>query len=129
MRIRVINMIAVIISIILVIVGIVVIIYSCVNDNTLVYGVGFIMVAFWLSFAALINGRSIYKQDNTELLMEKQTIEYVLENEPDYYIFEKAKEYNREINKGNNYFCRFNIEDRSKLEIDIYKYFNKDKEE
>ena len=116
-------MIAVIISIILVIVGVVVIIYNHVNYS-ITSGLGLlcITVAFWISLTALIIGQSIYKQDNTKLLMEKQTIEYVLENKPDYYIFEKAKEYNHEVNNGNNYFCRFNIEDRSEFEINIGKY-------
>lgn len=72
-------------------------------------------------------GKSIYKQDNRRILREKESIEYILETQPSYYIIKEAETYNSNIELGNNYFCRFSIEDRSEFKIDIDKYLKGDK--
>ena len=82
------------------------------------------IVAFVLPIS-LVNGKSIYKQDVSEYIAEKEEIEYILENKPSMYIIEQAKEYNNKVQTGNNLWCRFNIEDRSEYMIDINSYFNK----
>lgn len=83
-----------------------------------IFSIAFILVLI-LSLCA---GESIYKQDNTKLLEEKEYIEYCLDSKPSLYVIEQAKEYNYKVQDGNNYWCRFNIEDRNEYLIDIDKY-------
>ena len=55
-------------------------------------------------------------------LQEKHAIETLLEVDPNLYNIEKAKEYNKDVQFGNNLWCRFTIEDRSEYIIDIDSY-------
>ena len=76
---------------------------------------------------SLGNGISIKKQNIN--IQKKEYIEYALENNPSLYVFEQAQDYNREIEAGNNLWCRFNIEDRSEYKIDIDKYIRRNNNE
>jgi len=80
--------------------------------------IGFIIILV----TSLFVGKSIAKKDTVKYLTEKEQIEYILENKISLYSIEKAKEYNRKVQNGNNYWCRFNIEDRSAYLIDIDSY-------
>lgn len=71
-------------------------------------------------------GRSISKDNTEKYFLEKEHIEYMLENKPDLYIIEQAKSYNHKIQIGNNNWCRFTIEDRSAYLIDIDSYLKGD---
>lgn len=75
---------------------------------------------------SLSTGKSITKKDITKYLTEKEQIEYILENKLSLYSIEQAKEYNHKIQEGNNYWCRFNIEDRGAYLIDIDSYIKLD---
>ena len=87
---------------------------------------GLTLFAIVMLIISLICGKSIYKQDNTDILFEKQAIEYCLENDNNIFIIEKAQKYNKEIDSGNNLWCRFSIEDRSEFKIDIDSYIKKE---
>lgn len=78
---------------------------------------------------SLCTGKSIYKQDNTKLLEEKEYIEYCLDSKPSLYSIEQAEKYNNKVQLGNNHWCRFNIEDRSAYLIDIDSYIKVKKAE
>ena len=78
--------------------------------------------------AVLTVGKSIYKQDTTNLLSEKAQIEYLLENNLDETAIKMAEKYNEKIENGNNYIYRFSIEDRSSFKISLEKYYEKETE-
>ena len=78
--------------------------------------------------AVLTVGKSIYKQDTTNLLSEKAQIEYLLENNLDETAIKMAEKYNEKIENGNNYIYRFSIEDRSSFKISLEKYYEKEAE-
>ena len=61
-------------------------------------------------------------------LEEKEQIECLLENHLNYDTIHRAKVYNDNVEFGNNYWCRFNIEDRSEYKIDIDKYIAREGE-
>ena len=117
-------MIAVIIGSILLMFGIIFLVAGfCIGDDVLgATGIILFMCAVLIIVLPLYMGKSIYKQNNTDLLYEKESIEYLLENNPTYHTYEKAKEYNDKIDNNNNYFCRFNKEDRSEFKINLDKY-------
>ena len=72
--------------------------------------------------AVLTVGKSIYKQDTTNLLSEKAQIEYLLENNLDATAIKMAEKYNEKVENGNSYIYRFSIEDRSEFKISLEKY-------
>ena len=78
-----------------------------------------------LFVVALIGGKSIYKQDTTELLKEKTQIEYLLENNFNEAAIKMAEKYNEKVDSGNDYFFRFDIENRSEFKISLEKYYEK----
>ena len=119
-------MITLIISVILVILGIILFIIALLIDSekALATGLCLILIPTFITITCLVFGKSIYKQDVD--LKEKEQIEYLLENRLDLYSIEQAEDYNKEIEFGNNYWCRFNIEDRSEYKIDIDKYLKKE---
>jgi len=92
------------------------------NEKITRLSLGVITVLVMILAVALGTGRSISKVNTEKYFLEKEHIEYMLENKPDLYIIEQAKSYNHKIQIGNNYWCRFNIEDRSAYLIDIEKY-------
>ena len=123
-------MIATIVCSILVILAVLLIIVAFMIDNGSPVCASIILlciVALVLPIS-LVNGKSLYKQDMQDVLkkylVEKEEIEYILENHPSMYIIDQAKAYNSKIEVGNNYWCRFNIEDRSEYLIDIDYYIN-----
>ena len=97
------------------------------DDEYFCLPLGITLFAIVMLIIALMCGKSIYKQDNTDILFEKQAIEYCLENDNNIFIIEKAQKYNKEVDSGNNLWCRFSIEDRSEFKIDIDKYLEKEK--
>lgn len=80
-----------------------------------------LVCGFFLAISLAFGG-SITKTNITKKLLEKDQIEYLLENNLNLYVIEEAKEYNSSIDYGNNYWCRFTIEDRDIYKIDIDKY-------
>lgn len=55
--------------------------------------------------------------------VEKARIEYEIENtNPNWDALKEAQEYNEAVNKSNDYWHRFVIEDRSQWLIDVDKY-------
>ena len=123
-------MIAVIIGIPLILLSIILVAFGFVLDKEKPFFAGltiFIVVCVVLTIS-LTSGKSIYKKDNTKLIMEKEQIEYLLENNISFYVIEQAREYNREIDRGNNLWCRFSIENRDDYKIDIDNYLNKESE-
>lgn len=122
-------MIAVIIGIPLILLSIILVAFGFVLDKEKPFFAGltiFIVVCVVLTIS-LTSGKSIYKKDNTKLIMEKEQIEYLLENNISFYVIEQAREYNREIDRGNNLWCRFSIENRDDYKIDIDNYLEKEK--
>lgn len=121
-------MITLIISIIAVILGIILFIIALLIDEekALVAGLCLILMPTFITITCLVFGKSIYKQ-NVDL-REKEQIEYLLENRLDMYAIAQAEDYNKAIEFGNNYWCRFNIEDRSEYKIDIDKYLKKEED-
>ena len=86
----------------------------------------FVFVLFSAMLLLGLNaGESIYKQDLKRINARKESIVLTLENSPSTFIIKEAEDYNRDIEHGNNYFFRFNIEDRSEFLIDIDSYLRK----
>lgn len=84
-------------------------------------------ISFITLFISLMTGISIYKWENkNKLLYEKKGIELTLNENLNYDILKDAEKHNKEIQKGNNYWCRLNIEDRSEFLINIDEYLEKD---
>lgn len=121
-------MIALIVSILVFILGIFLIICGIIGDENQPFIIGFtgLIIMCIILLISLNFGKSIYKQDNTKSIAKKEQIEYLLENNISSYVIEQAQKYNEEIDAGNNYWCRFSIEDRSEFKIDIDKYLNKE---
>ena len=117
-------MIALIIGVILFISGVALLICGVKygDDGCVGGGVIFTIVPFAFVLLALLAGASIYKTNTKKKLEEKRYIEYCLETQPSYYVIQEAEHYNNSIERGNNYFCRFNIEDRSEFIINIDDY-------
>ena len=117
-------MIAVIIGGILFILGVIILIVAIIggSDTAAGLGVAGIATCVLLIPICLITGRSIHKKDMSEYLLRKEQIEYLLENAPSLYTVEEARKYNNSIEQGNNYLCRFTLEDRSEYKIDIDGY-------
>lgn len=117
-------MLAVIIGIIVFIISVTLIVFACICDKNGPFAVGVVMffiICFMLP-VSLIAGRSIYKRNNTEMLVKREQIKYLLKNNTSIYVIEQAQYYNNEVDFGNNLWCRFSIEDRSEYKIDIDKY-------
>ena len=116
-------MIATIIFGILIIIGIIIFIDSLHNNDFSTTGLfGFFTVLFIiLLFTSLMVGYS-WEGD----IVEKKRIEYIIENTtPNWDALKEAQEYNKDVMSGNNYWCRFTIEDRSEWLIDIDKYLQR----
>ncbi len=83
--------------------------------------------SIYIPLISLSFGMSIHKQKN--MLFKKYIIETVLNNEVSYDIIKEAEKYNHDVQYGNNYWCRFNIEDRSEYIINIDSYLEQSNEE
>lgn len=86
-------------------------------------GIGkFILLLLLISSSCVLIGSLLSGYTFEPNLQEKQAIETLLEVDPNLYNIEKAKEYNKDIQFGNNLWCRFTLEDRSEyiIDIDIY---------
>ena len=120
-------MIALIVCIFLTILAVLLLIlYSKTLDEVLLsIGVPLFFVVGLVLFTSLGVGTSIHRQNTTKYIAEKEQIEYMLENKPSIYVIDQAKRFNNNIQCGNNYWCRFTIEDRSEYMIDIDSYVNK----
>ena len=107
-----------IIAIIMIILGI-----SLILDHDDGFIGAFVFASFVICVLAgsLVLGGSI-KKSNFDYYEEKAQIECLLENHLNYDTIKKAKSYNDNVEIGNNYWCRFNIEDRSEYKIDIDSY-------
>lgn len=119
-------MIAVIVCSIVFIMEIILIICGDTNKTSEFLGMGIVVTVFsiFIVAAALCCGKSIYKKDNTKILIGKENIEYLLKFKPSLYIIKEAETFNTNLEFGNNYFCRFSKEDRSEFKIDIDKYIS-----
>lgn len=117
-------MIATITLVSLIILAIVAIILLWYDDEMTGWLIVLILVCGFLLAISLAFGRSITKTDINKELQKKNQIEYILENAPSLFAIEQAEEYNYSIDYGNNYWCRFNIEDRDIYKIDIEKYIS-----
>jgi len=117
-------MIATIVIGLLLIIAILALILFCCNE--IIEGISIIILLITGLIIALVislsMGKSFTKKDMTKYLTEKEQIEYLLENKLSLYSIEQAENYNYKIQQGNNYWCRFNIEDRSAYLIDIDSY-------
>ena len=85
---------------------------------------------FAISFLviSLASGGSVKKFNNEDkLLRERHKIEILLEVDYCYDTIKDAVNYNKKVDNGNNYWCRFKLEDRSYLKIDIDSYIKGDK--
>lgn len=85
------------------------------------------VVAVIILLASLMAGSSIKKYEK-KYLYERHKICIVLEQELSEETISDAQEFNKQIEFGNNYWCRFSIEDRAYLKIDINSYL-KNKED
>ena len=113
-----------IIAIAMILVGIALI----VNDEDGFIGAfAFALILICILVGCLMLGESIEKS-NFDYFEEKAQIECLLENHLNYDTIKKAKAYNDNVDFGNNYWCRFNIEDRSEYKIDIDKYIARESE-
>jgi len=127
-------MISLIVSIIILLIGIGCIIW-CITvrpSNVTIRNLSYIsaycfMFALVISIGSLYCGRSIYKQK--DMLIKKHITEIVLNNEVSYDTIKEAEKYNRDVQYGNNYWCRFNIEDRSEYIINIDSYLEQSKQD
>lgn len=126
-------MISLIIGIIMLLIGIMAIIIYIKNDDDIKLTFLFFISAFciicsiYIPLISLRCGMSIYKQ--RDMLLKKHIIETVLNNEVSYDIIKEAEKYNHDVQYGNNYWCRFNIEDRSEYIINIDSYLEQSNKE
>lgn len=83
---------------------------------------GVILIFLLVSNSIVLMGSLLSGYSFEPNLQEKHAIETLLEVDPNLYNIEKAKEYNKDVQFGNNLWCRFTIEDRSDylIDIDIY---------
>lgn len=89
------------------------------------YYLAIVLFMFFLGWAGIaLSYGKIHKEKKEYLLKEKKRIVYYLEQKDQYFdnYIKEAKQYNKEVNEYNNYWYRFNIEDRSEYEIDIEYY-------
>lgn len=90
--------------------------------------VAFILACGGALILCLIDGGSI-KKSSYDYFEEKSQIEYLLENNPSMYVVKLAEKYNNKVQDGNNYWCRFTIENRDEYLIDIDDYIKDNNQE
>lgn len=88
------------------------------SEVVLVAGILPIILAIILFMLVVWNGYCFTR----DLLEKKEKLELILEYDTSYYVVEKVIDYNEDVNRYNNYFYRFTIEDRGEWLIDIDKY-------
>lgn len=123
-------MIALIVCGIFIILGIIIAVIAIVNyDDGFLLSIGITCPAVFavILLASLIIGSSI-KKDEKKYLYERHKIVLVLEQNLSEESINDAQKFNKEIDLGNNYWCRFSIEDREYLKIDINSYLNNKEE-
>jgi len=126
-------MISLIVGIIMLLIGILAIVSYVKSDFKVEMEFLTFVAAFCCSASVIVPiislylGMSIYKQK--DMLLEKHIIEIVLNNEVSYDTIKEAEKYNRDVQYGNNYWCRFNIEDRSEYIINIDSYLEQSKQD
>ena len=80
-----------------------------------------LIISFWCIITLVISYCIGYNLPNT---FEKYIIENELEQEVSVELIERALNYNKRIDFGNNLWCRFSIEDRNEYKIDIQYYID-----
>lgn len=116
-------MISVIIGLVFCLLGIIIIVISIVEDEDgLAAGLVIILAALFV--VGFSHGMG-YKSFSPNL-EEKAYIENALKTNPSMFIIEKAEDYNKNIDSGNNLWCRFSKEDRSVYYIDINSFIAKE---
>lgn len=113
-----------ILAIVVILVGIALILDG---DDGFVGAFAFASILICILIGSLVLGGSI-KKSKFDYFEEREQIECLLENHLNYDTIEKAKSYNDNVEIGNNYWCRFSIEDRSEYKIDIDKYITNEGE-
>lgn len=91
----------------------------CDNDRVGL-GAAITIVSFTIGLASILYGYCVF--DKANCVIEKQQIEIGLKTDAYLLFIDAAYKHNREINVGNNYWCRFTIEDREDFKIDIDNY-------
>ena len=88
----------------------------------------FILVCGGALTLCLTSGESI-KKSSYDYFEEKSQIEYLLENSPNMYVIKLAEKYNSKVQNGNDYWCRFTIENRDEYLIDIDTFIEPNNQE
>lgn len=121
-------MICVIVFSVFIIFFVVLFIIGILNDESGLFSFSLVgsIVCGLIVLTCLRVGRTVYKSDTDKLLAKKEAIELCLENKPSTFIIEEAETFNSNVDFGNNYWCRFSIEDRSEFKIDINSFLSKE---
>lgn len=114
-------MIATIIGILLILLGITLLIFAIKEGESELIPMLLTILGIFVIAVSLVIGSSPYKEKD-KYLAKKHIIESAMQMEVSYGTIKEAEKYNRSIEGGNNYWCRFNIENRDSLKIDIDGY-------
>lgn len=94
------------------------------EDEYVIFGV-FIFISLLSLGISLCLGRSARNYED-KLFEEKKRIELYLDADFGYDTIKMADRYNRNVETGNNLWCRFKKEDRTEYKIDLKKWLNKE---
>ena len=121
-------MIWLIIAIILILIGIAIIVadlvFGSVNCKHEI-GATLITCILMLSIVVYSNGYSRDYLNETESQRNLINLHIQYDEQIDVDVIKLINDYNVKIDRGNNLFCRFDIEDRSKDKIDVNTYLDK----